>query len=633
MRSMDSHNTTVWYKNLDCYILISVTILFIPFFGLKTTIDPVLMPQFFVWAVVLLVLFVLLTLRIFGNPMKADFGILQRGIFISFLAYFLFAVVSLVQATNKTEGIYEVLRISLCIVYLFLMTIVLSRDKCYLLFSIKAVTVTALILSTITIYQYFLCAFSKSGIQALSQVCATMANKNLLSSALFLMLPFCLYTLFVYRGLFRLLGFVSTLLSLLGILLLQTRTVWVALSIASLTTIILFIYFNKKSSGSVSIVANSANRLLSIVMVVIVAFVLFGCLYLRSNSIESLSRRIESIFTDTGARVPLWTKSLNLVKDNPLLGVGAGNWKIVFPSYGIDGLPPQLFLRVQHQSPHNDYIWVFSEIGIMGLLSYLFIFFFVIIYILRILKNCANNEDKLLSVLIFFGIIGYMVISFFDFPKERISHSIILLLMVAIILSIYHRLRPSHKQFPRGIMFGWNLICTVLLCSAVIIGYIRLNAEVHTKRALAARYTKDWGKVTEEIDKGYSIFATLDPTLAPLKWYRGEANFLSGRVPEAFKDYKDAYKAHPYHIHVLNNLATCYELAGDHNQAIFYYRKALNIYPNFDRALINLGATYNNIGKYNDAYETLLRCDPNTDQPELKEYLRIVSIKLAENKL
>ena len=101
-----------------------------------------------------------------------------------------------------------------------------------------------------------------------------------------------------------------------------------------------------------------------------------------------------------------------------------------------------------------------------------------------------------------------------------------------------------------------------------------------------------------------------------------------GNISQAFEDYEKACNAHPFHIHVLNNLATCYEVQGNHNEAIKYYNKALKIHPHFDEALINLGATYYNTGRYEEAYETLLRCDPNTEDPRLEEYLESCEKKL-----
>jgi len=177
-------------------------------------------------------------------------------------------------------------------------------------------------------------------------------------------------------------------------------------------------------------------------------------------------------------------------------------------------------------------------------------------------------------------------------------------------------------------MFVVGIPATILLILAVVNGYTRLNAEVYTKRAFAARKAKVWPAVISEIDKGYSVFATLDPMSTPLKWYRGEANFLLNNIPEALEDFKEAYKAHPYHIHVLNNLATCYELEGNHERAIFYYKKALEIYPAFEDALINLGATYYNRGRYEEAYETLMRCNQNAKNQRLQQYLEAVKEKL-----
>ena len=105
-------------------------------------------------------------------------------------------------------------------------------------------------------------------------------------------------------------------------------------------------------------------------------------------------------------------------------------------------------------------------------------------------------------------------------------------------------------------------------------------------------------------------------------------NFLMNNISQAHEDFKKAHKAHPYHIHVLNNLATCYEMEGNHNEAIYYYKKALEIFPQFEDALINLGATYYNSGRYEEAYETLVRCNQNTQNPKLEEYLKSVKKKL-----
>jgi len=58
--------------------------------------------------------------------------------------------------------------------------------------------------------------------------------------------------------------------------------------------------------------------------------------------------------------------TIEMVKDNPVIGVGAGNWMINYPVYyaQYQGLEFKNWRR-----PHNDYIWILAEKGFLGLIS------------------------------------------------------------------------------------------------------------------------------------------------------------------------------------------------------------------------------------------------------------------------
>ncbi len=625
----------MWRHKLDFIILVGISVLFMPFFGLSSTIDPVLMPRFFVWGIMSLVLSLLFLIRLSVRPDSIDCGILRRIIFPAFLGYFLISLLSLTKATNITEGLYEVLKISLSIVYLFIATVVLSKNKDYIPTLVKAVIISATILSLIGFYEYFTRFFPK---HVICNITGTMAQKNQFSSALFLMMPFCLYAALEFRIRWKIVSTISIVSALILILFNQSRSVWLAMLVSTTVTllILLLLLIFSKSSTSKETKAYFFKRFLYIVIVLVVAGTTFGYLYLRTNSISSLVGRLDSIFSPThknnAIRISMWRQTLELAQDNPICGVGVGNWKISFPSYGIEDFPNQhMFKTLYFVRPENDYLWILSEVGILGFLFYLSILGIIFWYIFKIINSHTDTNNKLLSILMFFGFVGYMVFSCFTFPRERIFHSMFLLLMMAIVISIHHRSSGSLKNIPRPFMFAVGIPATILLILAVVNGYTRLNAEVYTKRAFAARKAKVWPAVISEIDKGYSVFATLDPMSTPLKWYRGEANFLLNNIPQALEDFKEAYKAHPYHIHVLNNLGTCYEMGDDHDKAIFYYKKALTISPEFEDALINLGATYYNTGRYTEAYETLLRCNPNTKDSRLKQYLKITKKEIDKN--
>jgi len=610
--------------HLSYFILIGVSILFIPFFGSSSTLDPALLPRFVVWSVMVFVLYSIKLWQTHIYPDTTDFSIAKRLIFPIFFGYLLFALLSLFKAANIAEGVHELSKILLSLAFLFIATTILISSKRHISIMIKAVIISALGLASIGIYQYF-----QTG--SFSSVTSTMANKNPYSASLFLMLPFTIYGSFVLSKYWKSIAAICTTVLLFLILSLQTRSVWVGLFVSTFVTAI-FAVFCWKYLQSNEPKSSIFRRILFPLVVSIIILSVSSFFTLKTHTFNSFLKRIESIYTPSSNqwRFLVWEKSVTMIKDNPILGVGIGNWDITIPSYGLEKLPDAEFKTRFPQRPHNDYLWVLSEVGIFGFLSYMAIFGIVIWYIFQIISHNIDRKEKLLALLIFWGIVGYMTISVFTFPKERIFHSIILLLMMALVVMMYHKSQGSENQISNSVIpfIGASILAILLIIS--FNGYTRLHAEMHTKKALEARNNKNWENVISEIDHGYSLYAALDPTSAPLKWYRGEANFMLKNIPQALEDYKKAHNAHPYHIHVLNNLATCYELDGNHEEAINFYKQAIKIFPQFEDALINLGAAYYNSGRHSEAYETLLRCNPNTKNPKLEQYLTIVKQKLSE---
>lgn len=77
-----------------------------------------------------------------------------------------------------------------------------------------------------------------------------------------------------------------------------------------------------------------------------------------------LAGRIRSIIdfgeTSNAQRIEIWKKSIDSIKERPLLGVGIGNYPVV--------LDQKIFLAKAGSSAHNIYLHIAAEIGILGLL-------------------------------------------------------------------------------------------------------------------------------------------------------------------------------------------------------------------------------------------------------------------------
>ena len=146
----------------------------------------------------------------------------------------------------------------------------------------------------------------------------------------------------------------------------------------------------------------------------------------------------------------------------------------------------------------------------------------------------------------------------------------------------------------------------ILLVLCVIIGYVRLKSEIHGHNAIIAHRNKNWPIVIAEIDRANTVLYQLDPATTPLYWYRGIAKYRMGYFREALCDFRKAYKAHPRHYHVLNNLGTSYAKLGNYERAGKYYQKAIDIFPGLLEARANLGIVSIYLGNIAEARRLFL---------------------------
>ena len=129
------------------------------------------------------------------------------------------------------------------------------------------------------------------------------------------------------------------------------------------------------------------------------------------NSIERASTI--SIDTNDGSvnqRLRYYKQGLNHLLNNPIMGVGAGNWKLISIEYDKNEI--EGFTVPFHA--HNDFIQIGAELGMFGLLSYLSIF---IIMIFNLIKKVLTKDR--ISLIILFSIAVFTLDSLLNFPIAR----------------------------------------------------------------------------------------------------------------------------------------------------------------------------------------------------------------------
>ena len=460
---------------------------------------------------------------------------------------------------------------------------------------------------------------------------ATMANKNLLSSVLFLTIPFNVYNTISRNNIKKALSIFA--LFLVFLVCVSTMSKATLLAIFILFTSILILRLNK--------LFLSKLYFLSVVFVFI--FSLSAVKYISISEtgtplkIKNIATKYfldENIFVDKksslSARLHLYQNTLDLINHNPIFGVGPGNWKIQHGKYSL-----YLTLgengRKLVQRPHNDFLWIASESGIIAGIIYLMIFLFALNKILR--NNTSNN---LFTQSMFGVLLGYFIISLFDFPIERVSHNVLFFLLLSSTISnssskINSFLKTNHNKL-------LSLLFSVLLLFSTFVANARHTGETLLTKAKLYKGKNSWKAIIRNVDKAYSpYFYEIDRSGTPIFWYRGVANFSLGNVKESLNDFKLSHKLNQYHLHVLNNLATNYEIIGKTNIAIDFYRKALKISPRFEDASVNLSAIYFNQKKYNKSLDVILRCNLEqwrmNDNVKYDKYLKTISQALISSYL
>lgn len=594
-------------------ILYFVFLLLLPLIYFDKLVDPVLIPRQIFLSIFVSIIGLVISYQVHLKKLPADFSFLKLRINLFFLLFAVLIAVSFFQSKVISESIYLLSKIGIEILFFVSTTYLLIQKKLKLAGLIRSVIAFGLVAVLIAVFQFFKLSFSGNNFfDSMLQINSTFGHKNLFASVMFLTLPF----LFNSSGLtksWRIIASVSGFLMLVLVWLLQTKAVIVAFFI--FFSILLFLFLRGRKH-----LVN--KRIVKIVLIVGSLILLIAGIVTIQNK-QKFSRLFDT--KSSFERISLWKNSMEMTKENFVFGVGAGNWQVQFPKYGLDKFAD---VEVKNgmttfQRPHNDFLWVLCESGVVGLLVYVSIFIIVLYYLFKLFKIIKEREYLWLYSTFLAAIIAYLIIAFIDFPLERIEHQILLYLMFSIVTAHFYNNFQVSKALKNTIIKlpVFVILFFIPVLFSFIVSVNRCSGEYHTQRIYFYENKSNWGQMISESDKAMSIFYVMDPMSAPIQWYKGVALFSEGKTIMAQACFEKASLLHPNNIHVLNNMASCYENLGDHKKAEEFYLKALSISSEFEEARLNLSAVYYNSKDFEKAFETIDKCSINSTEEKYKLFL------------
>lgn len=543
---------------------------------------------------------------------KVDRFLLSKESLLFFKVYLLFIAInitSLFFVTNIITGVYEVLKLVLYLNSTIISLLYFKKEEKLnlrsLSISISIFQYIALFALMLSIYDILSLDYKYIG----KTYGGLFINPNLTSQLLLLSIPLA------WMGLERksskqiyYLQITGIIFSFIGIIYLSSKTVWITGVIAFGVSFWNYIYFFKK-----------VNRKFLIRFAVVVISVTSIFAWQNKESIKNLH--------SSKHRIELWFRTLPIIKENPLFGGGLGNWRINnlnhvpwediekgnYPDIGLYTSSGNIF----YERPHNDFIWVMSDLGVVTGLVYLFLFICLFFIILKSFQR-KEKENQFRQLLLLTGLISYFLFAQVSFPKERIEQSLLLAIISAFIL-----LGSNHKTvkyFSSKLIYPFVLISLISIC----FGFSRAKSDYYMVSVKQNKLDLKWQNTLTQINKMELKYYPFTSAGQPVYLYKGIAEMNLRRTEHAYESFLKAKQLNPNHLFVLSNLGAYHSVKGNLDSSVYYYREALKINPNFADARINMVATYFNTNELDSAWIEIQKIPINTIHPKTKLYFSTI---------
>lgn len=552
----------------------------------------------------------------FLRKRRIDFSAdrLLKIIFGVAIGYGLWSLVSLFFAINPAEGYYEVSRSFLNVILLFSIISAIREEDTAALKLCKALTVMAIIQSFVGVLQYYELGFNY--LPGNYTPYGLMANRNLFGSGQMYLLPFALFVLYGGSGTWKYISILALTGLVASIVLSQTRSAWLgtaAIFVVAVMLISIYVPAQRKQWLVGAAISLAATALL-------VSLLLFadGKGTLTSSVKERVVSITKPVAGDSGFdisitdRITTWEKTMEMIRDYPVVGVGAGNWRIGVFKYGAAGTSWSTG-RYLPDRPHNVYLLLASETGLPGLLLYASMWILIAVAGFKTIIRSQSLSQKVLIILMLAGLSSFAVDSLFSFATERMEHTLYILMMGGIILGVHARtLGPIEQpKSSRQKILGIALLAVIAV--NLIMGFTKNSFEKHAR--LARNYSKS-GHFRESImeaEAGKTWLATVTPNGDPLEYISAVGYRELKQYDKALEEITRARAYHPYSARIVNTIGNIYTNMKQHDKATPYYEQARNITPNHDVVLKNLAVNYYHVKKYKECLQILDKLDIEKD--------------------
>lgn len=430
------------------------------------------------------------------------------------------------------------------------------------------------------------------------------AHKNFAASALLMAIPFLYLGTRQKSAVWKYLAIGGLSIAILEIVLLRTRGVWLGFIGGVGATVFLQLLSKQKENKQLKLIGIGSAAFLGLLAII----------FITSGSAEKLLDR-----RNIDTRFFYWERSVQMAQENPITGVGAGNWKINFPKFGLQGTNQSVMEgETNIIRPHNDMLWVLAEMGIPAWIA-LAAFQLLLLFICVKLLNHTDGEKRNYAMATIFGLVAFAVYGLGEFPIERPVAVGLLVLLAAEALRLGEEEHITKKELFSLSPAILNTLVIVLAVFAFWVANNRIEGEKQADKAVNAYMKRNPNNMLRYGEAAQNRFFALDIYNTPMKYFTGLGNLANQRLPQAEAEFKAALEVNPYHINTIKQLGDCYKFQGKLDKAIARYDEALAISPMFYMANLSKAEIYFSQKKIEQALISLNFVSHNVSYPKHRQ--------------
>lgn len=624
--------------NSDNSALNLLTSLLLIAYGYVTVITPNWMAfdsnasKFYTFAILnLVVVAMVFLIKDFRERTQVLFGFFNNKIGIAYSIVMVFALLSFTKAIDIEEAILHYSKIFVTFTAAWMVSALVIYNR-------KALIPLAASMSLLLFYDFLITMGGVKdiirGISSDYNIKGGYSNKNILASAMFIKIPFAIWLFYFNKNTFlRLLGGVGILIGTLAIFFMSTRTFYLAtiFTVLALAAYGFIDYFIRKNR-------ETGSRVLMHLGLVLLAFGIFSFVQnfmypQQMRQSTSFGARLAEVANQENAnnnlRKTAWIiTATDMIPNNPILGVGIGNWKVSFLQYENSYSPHYIYMYKNH----NDFLELTAEAGIFAGLAFIAIFFLAAYYFLWGTYKDKDSKKEKWFFLPLFGLVAYSFDAFFNFPQDRPEiqalFSIYVGMAVGLAVLLYTK-NKEEKKLPLTAIGFIGMVAAVVAVMNVVVERMYFDSSKMQRMVKEEQQNvRPTKSPAEYLIREYPRIPNLTAVAEPVDVEKARYLIDEQKFEEARKILRLIHY-HPYDARPEYFMAVSYFMEPEkNNDSIYKYaHKARMIKPNFFGSLNLETFALNNMGKEQESIKLLkqflgLEKDTTVVTPKWKNTLK-----------